>query len=92
MPRRSYKPYRIIGAYDSETTNLDQNGVKIAFPILHQIGILDAPIETITAANVKQHTAIELYRHSVDLFARLDDLAQDKRDYVPVICCHNLSV
>ena len=91
MPKRDYKPYRIIGAYDSETTNFDQNGVKIAFPILHQIGILDAPIETITAANVKQHTSIELYRHSVDLFARLDDLAQVERDYVPVICCHNLA-
>ena len=91
MPKRDYKPYRIIGAYDSETTNLDQNGVKIAFPILHQIGILDAPIETITAINVKQHTTIELYRHSIDLFARLDELAGVERDYVPVICCHNLA-
>lgn len=91
MSKRAFKPYRIIGAYDSETTNLDQNGVKIAFPVLHQLGILDAPIETITAANVKNHTTIELYRNSIELYARLDDLAQDRRDYVPVLCCHNLA-
>ena len=78
MPKRDYKPYRIIGAYDSETTNLDENGVKIAFPILHQIGILDAPIETITAANVKQHKTT-LPKDAVSLFCS-------------VFCFHNILV
>ena len=84
--------YRIIGAYDSETTNYTCNGVVKAFPILHQLGLLDdTPIEQITADNVEQHTAIELYRHTLDLYARLDQLMNNAYDYVPVIVCHNLS-
>ena len=38
MSKRPYKPYRIIGAYDSETTNLSSGVDKRAFPILHQLG------------------------------------------------------
>lgn len=84
--------YKIIGAYDSETTNYTCNGVVKAFPILHQLGLLDdTPIEQITADNVEQHTDIELYRHTLDLYARLDQLANNVYDYVPVIVCHNLS-
>lgn len=89
--RKKGKPYRIVGAYDSETTNITINGRKRAFPILHQVGILDTTIEHVNAANVVEHTSIELYRHSVDLFARLDDLASTPAPYVPVLCCHNLA-
>ena len=84
--------YRIIGAYDSETTNCTCKGVAKAFPILHQLGLLDdTPIEHITADNVEQHTTIELYRHTLDLYARLDQLVDNVYGYVPVIVCHNLS-
>ncbi len=86
------KLYRIIGAYDSETTNLDLSGEKIAFPILHQLGILDGtPLEEVDAHNVEQVTHIELYRHSVDLYSRLDEIVEADSAYVPVILCHNLS-
>lgn len=84
--------YRLIGAYDSETTNyISKSGQKRAFPILHQLGILDTTIDRITADNVKAHTTIELYRHSVDLFARLDELSEIDHGFVPVLACHNLS-
>lgn len=86
------KPYKIIGAYDSETANYDDNGIMRAFPILHQLGFLDdTPIVDIDSSNVEQHLNIELYRHTVDLYARLDEIVSMQLDYVPVICCHNLS-
>ena len=85
------KPYKIIGAYDSETTNIhDAIGAK-AFPILHQLGILDCPIEQVSADDVESHTDIELYRHTYQLANRLDEIAEGVYDHVPVIVCHNLS-
>lgn len=85
------KPYQIIGAYDSETTNVNENGTHRAFPILHQLGLLDCSVETVCSDTVEQHTKIELYRHAVDLYARLNEIAGTGFPYVPVICCHNLS-
>ena len=87
------KPYRIIGAYDSETTNINdyKNGGIYAFPILHQLGLIDTEIQNITSDTVEQHTNIKLYRHSVDLYEQLEAIAESQYDYVPVICCHNLS-
>lgn len=90
MSRKKRKAYRIVGAYDSETTNIIDDGRK-AFPILHQLALLDAPIETITADNVESHTNVHLYRHTIELYEKLDELVNADHDYVPVICCHNLS-
>lgn len=90
--RKARKDYRIIGAYDSETTNIDISGVPSAFPILHQLGIIDdTPITDITSDNVTAHVSIELYRHSLDLYARLDSIVQTEYDFIPVILCHNLA-
>ena len=91
MRRTDKKPYKIIGAYDSETTNLvDKNG-KRAFPILHQLGLLDCNIENITADNVENHVSIAMYRRALELFEQLDAIAAMEYDFVPVICCHNLA-
>lgn len=89
---KSRKPYRIIGAYDSETTNLKVDGIPKAFPILHQLGLLDGtPLDEIDHLNVEEHTQIELFRHSHELYMRLDDMVSRETDYVPVILCHNLA-
>ena len=86
------KPYKIIGAYDSETTNYDDGGNILAFPILHQLGLLDGiSIEKVDSENVENVVDIEMFRHSVDLFERLDHIADTRRGYVPVILCHNLA-
>lgn len=86
------KPYRIIGAYDSETTNMTVKGTPVAFPVLHQLGILDGtPIEEVDSLNVEECTHIEMYRHSFELYERLDAIADVVSDYVPVILCHNLA-
>ena len=89
--KKEHKPYRIIGAYDSETTNINVDGENIAYPILHQLGFLDCPVENVNAGNVEEHTSIELYRHALELYGRLDELVSCDHDYVPVILCHNLS-
>ena len=84
--------YRVIGAYDSETTNYNQDGVIRAFPILHQLGLLDGTlVQDIDAQNVEEHTDIELYRNTLDLYERLDSILDVKSDFIPVIACHNLS-
>ena len=88
---KGFKPYRIIGAYDSETTNISDGANKSAFPILHQLGLIDAPISTIDNDNVEKFTRLYLYRHSLDLYDALERIAQANLDYVPVVCCHNLS-
>lgn len=86
------KPYKIIGAYDSETTNYNVSGEITAFPILHQLGLLnDTPIEDVTPENVEVCTSMHIYRHALDLYADLDDIASGTSDFVPVILCHNLS-
>lgn len=86
-----FKPYRIIGAYDSETSNLISTTAKKAFPILHQIGLLDTTIEQVTSTNVEDVTRIYLYRHTIDLYEMLERIASKSLKYVPVIACHNLS-
>lgn len=89
--KRPYRPYRIIGAYDSETTNLSSGADKRAFPILHQLGLIDVPINAIDNGNVERLTRLYLYRHTIDLYQALQRIADAHVGYVPVICCHNLS-
>lgn len=91
--RKKVIPCRIIGAYDSETTNYVENGEHIAYPILHQIGLLDdTEVNVITPDNVEEHVAIELYRHTYELYERLDDIVNSYTGkYLPVLVCHNLS-
>lgn len=89
--RSARKPYRIIGAYDSETTNIHTRESIYAFPVTHQLGIINCPVEEITLANIQQVCSIDIYRHAVDLYSRLDEIADADLPYVPVILCHNLS-
>lgn len=89
--QRNKTEYRIIGAYDSETCNVNGKQGIFAYPVLHQLGLLDCPIDAVNAVNVEQHTRIHLYRHTVDLYAKLDEIAGADFGYVPVIACHNLA-
>ena len=92
--KKEGKPYKIIGAYDSETTNYVEYGVHIAFPILHQVGLLkNIDISQITSENVEEYTEISLFRNTVDLYSFFDALIDEYcyENFVPVICCHNLA-
>lgn len=90
MARRKRKPYRIIGAYDSETTNIVGSSI-FAFPIVHQLGILSIPVQDVSADNVEDSTTIYMYRHALDLYGKLAQIVETEYDYVPVIACHNLA-
>lgn len=86
------KPYRVIGAYDSETTNITVDGEHRAFSVLHQLGLLDGTdLLEIDAGNVEEHTHIEMFRHAFELYERLDELVSAHGSFVPVIACHNLA-
>lgn len=85
------KPYRIIGVYDSETTNIDRPGYHAAFSVLHQLGILACDVRDVTPENVRDACHVEMYRHALDLYDAMDAIAGEARPYVPVICCHNLA-
>lgn len=89
--RQRKKPYRIIGAYDSETTNIVNSREIYAYPVTHQLGLIDCRIDEITPENVEDATRIYLYRHALDLYGKLDEIAQSECDYVPIIVCHNLA-
>ena len=92
MRKAKSKEYRIIGAYDSETTNIDIDGIPCAFPILHQMGLLDeTPLKDIDSANVTEHVDVRLFRHSLELYAFLDSIIETEFNYIPVILCHNLA-
>lgn len=89
--KREEKPYRLIGAYDSETTNYITKDGKTAFPILHQLGLFTCDIADINAQTVEELVHIDLYRHALDFYARLDAIIDSNLPYVPVIACHNLA-
>lgn len=87
MSRRCYK---VIGAYDSETTNIVSNGIKKAFPVTHQIGVIDCDISEVTADNIESHTEMHVYRHALELYDFLDSIVMEEHEYTPVIAVHNL--
>lgn len=91
MQPKNKRPFKVIGAYDSETTNYIQGLTKAAFPIVHQIGLIDIKIEKITAENVEDNTRIYIFRHTVELYEFLDKLSARKLGFVPVLVCHNLA-
>lgn len=85
------KPYKIIGAYDSETSNITTKNSVTSYPILHQLGLIDCEITEINSDNVETHTDINMFRNTLDLYEKLDTIVNNIYDYVPVICCHNLA-
>lgn len=91
MGRKKQKPYRIVGAYDSETTTINDDTGVYAFPVTHQLGKLSCHIDEITPDNVRDKCEVNIYRHAIELYGALDDIVASANGYVPVICCHNLA-
>ena len=86
-------PYRVIGALDTETTNIDDGfGVTGAFVSLYQLGTTEAELTDITPENVRELVPVELYREYEGVKRRLMAVGmQALGRYVPVIAVHNLS-
>lgn len=86
------KPYRIIGAFDTETTNLGDivSGYK-AFPILYQLGTISCNVEDLTVDNCADNVKVSTYREHEGLYAHLETIIAQEYDHVPVILVHNLA-
>lgn len=84
------KPYKLVGAYDSETTNIYSPIGARAFPILHQLGITEHLFD-VMPDNVRDLVTLHMFRHTFELTLFLDEYMAIPRGYVPVIACHNLS-
>ena len=93
MTRKKRQEYRVRYVYDSETSNIDKGREHYAYPILHQLGTVrdGVSISDITPDNVEQVVSIELYRHTFELTAALDEIVDSEPGYIPVMLCHNLS-
>ena len=84
------REYRVIGAFDTETTNIGSTceGYN-AFPILYQLGLFDCGIEDITPDNCAELVNVSLYRHAHELYENMDALLEPS-EYVKVVLVHNL--
>lgn len=87
------KLFKVVAAYDTETTNLKvgSNGETVAFPITHQVGLINiAQLDQVTVDNVKDVVSVKVFRHTVDAFREFNLIMDMATDYVPVIAVHNL--
>lgn len=93
MGGRKGRPYRVVGAYDSETSNIQTGAIKRAFPVLHQLGMLEDGISLsdVMPENVEELVHVSMYRHTFELYSALDRMAEEAAGFVPVVVCHNLS-
>ena len=87
------KTYRVLGVYDTETTNIElEPGEWRAFPVAFIVNDLrDVNLRTYAPDESREH--IRIYRHASDFHAWIDDLVAygKRRDLVPVVCAYNLS-
>lgn len=86
------KPSKIIGAFDTETTNIDDGfGNYTAYTHLYQVGELTGDLISVTPENVETCVNVEMFRDAKQTFVRMLEIAEKyAENYTPVICVHNL--
>ena len=91
MPnRKGQRPYRIWGAYDTETCNLQVRGVHRAYPVLYIFNDLHAcSMDTYEVDDPREH--IDFYRTEGEAVAWLERAIQEASaaGVVPVVCLYN---
>lgn len=91
MDKGKSKPFKVIGAFDTETSNVGGIATgRFAFPCLYQIGEVLQPVETITADNAEKAITVNVYREAEDAFGKFDNIISNANNYVPVVLVHNL--
>lgn len=81
------KPFRIVGAYDTETTNYGEGPDTVAFPVLFIVSDLSG------YSSLRDYDGNEPVRflRTVDEFvAYITALIESCTEYVPIICAYNL--
>lgn len=84
------REYKIIGAFDTETTTIKEGLKYKAFPITYQLGILKTDIEKIDKSNYLECVDVQIYRKHEEFYSTLDIMLEVYKDFVPVILVHNL--
>ena len=92
MRREDERPWRVVAALDTETTNVDDGfGNVSAFTALYQIGHLRVPVEDVTPGNVRDVCTIGLFRDDDSAWREVLSIASEHaHECVPVVCVHNL--
>lgn len=93
MRRRKGKPRRIVGAFDTETSNVEAlPGVTRAFFSLYQVArIRDGlTVTDLVPSNVRDAVGVNLHRHAEDAWRDLLAMGEAADGYVPVVAVHNL--
>lgn len=91
MPnRKGQRPYRIWGAFDTETTNIKVRGVHRAYPVLYIFNDLHAcSMDTYEVDDAREH--IDYYRTEGEAVAWLERAIGEASaaGVVPVVCLYN---
>ena len=83
--------FQIVGAFDTETTNI-KDGISFkAFPILFQIGLIDCPIKKLNPENANELITVATFREHEKCYDFLDSIIGKYSNVIPVILVHNLS-
>lgn len=91
MKKVEQKPFRIIAAYDTETTNIEIDNMHRAFPILYIINdFAEITVDKYVIGNGDNQ--ISLYRNSKGLLDYIDFAIErgTAASYIPIICAYNL--
>lgn len=86
------RPYRVVGAFDTETTNLPSaSGATTAFTALYQVGEIACELKEVKPDNVRDLVSVRMHRDDEAAFAHLLGIANRwKESCIPVVCVHNL--
>lgn len=82
MKRKQFRRYKIVGAFDTETTNLED---RTAFAHLYTMNIIHSITEY-------DEPDVVLYRDPVSMMSAIDDIIEAFKDsgFVPILTAYNL--
>ena len=82
------KPYRIAGAYDTETTTIGEGSESRAFPVL----FICSDLRGVDLAAYDASEPIALFRYADGFHSYIDDMVAwgQREGVIPVICAYNL--
>lgn len=89
----TYKPqrdYKIVCAYDTETTNIGSGNNTRAFPILYICN--DLRSVDISKYDYQHDNDVRFFRHTDEMLTYIDDLVSygAENNIIPVVCAYNL--
>lgn len=89
--KKKRKKYRVIGVFDTETTNIGEGVETRAFPILY----IDNDLRDVSLYNYTpgEKERINLYRSYSEYLTKINEYIEHGQfyNYIPIICAYNLT-